>query len=136
MSDDATKHNYFQQPRWQAVIYAPSVAAAPEFIDAPPSDRPILRFGDLTLDPRTREVSRAERAIVLTPLEFALLELFLMHPHRVLTRPFIFTRVWGFDFSATSNALNVYVGYLRRKIEKPGERRLIHTVRGVGYVLR
>ena len=118
------------------MVFAPSVAAAPEFVDVPPNDGTTLRFGDLTLDPRTREVHRGQRSIALTPLEFALLELFLMHPRHVLTRPFIFTRVWGFDFSSTSNALNVYVGYLRRKIEGPGERRLIHTVRGVGYVLR
>ena len=118
------------------MLYAPSVAAAPEYVDIPPNDGPVLRFGDLALDPRTREVRRGLRPIALTPLEFALLELFLTHPRHVLTRPFIFTRVWGFDFSATSNALNVYVGYLRRKIEGDGERRLIHTVRGVGYVLR
>jgi two-component system, OmpR family, response regulator MprA len=101
-----------------------------------PNGGPVLHFGDLTLDPRTREVRRGDRVIVLTPLEFALLELFLDHPHHVLTRAFIFTRVWGFDFSATSNSLNVYVGYLRRKVEGEGERRLIHTVRGIGYVLR
>lgn len=118
------------------MLYAPSVAAAPAYVDAPPNGGPALHFGDLTLDPQTHEVRRADRAIALTPLEFALLELFLLHPRHVLTRPYIFTRVWGFDFSATSNALNVYVGYLRRKIEGDGERRLIHTVRGVGYVLR
>lgn len=118
------------------MLYAPSVAAAPVHVEAPPNGGPALRFGDLTLDPRTRDVRRGDRAIALTPLEFALLELFLTHPHHVLTRSFIFTRVWGFDFSATSNALNVYVGYLRRKIEDDGERRVIHTVRGVGYVLR
>ena len=118
------------------MLFAPSVAAAPAFASTPPNGGPVLRFADLTLDPRTREVRRGERQIALTPLEFALLELFLAHPHHVLTRAFIFTRVWGFDFSATSNALNVYVGYLRRKIEGSGERRLIHTVRGVGYVLR
>jgi len=118
------------------VLYAPPVAAAPVQISAPPYGGPALRFGDLTLDPRTRDVRRGDRAITLTPLEFALLELFLSHPRHVLTRSFIFTRVWGFDFSATSNSLNVYVGYLRRKIEAGGEGRLIHTVRGVGYVLR
>ncbi len=118
------------------MLFTPSVAAAPVLAGAPPSGGPALHFGDLTLDPRTREVRRDGRVIELTPLEFALLELFLSHPHHVLTRAFIFTRVWGFDFSATSNALNVYVGYLRRKIESHGERRLIHTVRGIGYVLR
>jgi two-component system, OmpR family, response regulator MprA len=130
-------HSTFnQQPRWPAVVFAPFVAAAPVFAGPPPNGGPALRFGDLTLDPRTREVRRGDRLIVLTPLEFALLELFLGHPHHVLTRAFIFTRVWGFDFSTTSNALNVYVGYLRRKVEGEGERRLIHTVRGIGYVLR
>ncbi len=118
------------------VLYAPPVAAAPVHVSAPPNGGPALQFGDLTLDPRTRDVRRGDRAIALTPLEFALLELFLSHPRHVLTRSFIFTRVWGFDFSATSNSLNVYVGYLRRKIEGDGEHRLIHTVRGVGYVLR
>ena len=118
------------------MLYAPSVAAASVHLGAPPNDGPVLRFDDLALDPRTRDVRRGGRAIALTPLEFALLELFLLHPRHVLARSFIFTRVWGFDFSATSNSLNVYVGYLRRKIESQGERRLIHTVRGVGYVLR
>jgi two-component system response regulator MprA len=96
----------------------------------------VLRFGDLALDPWTREVWRARRAIELTPLEFVLLELFLRNPRRVLTRAFIFTHVWGFDFGVMSNSLNVHVGNLRRKIEAAGEPRLIHTVRGVGYVLR
>jgi two-component system response regulator MprA len=98
--------------------------------------RDALRFGDLRLDPATREVRRGRRAIVLTPIEFSLLELFLRNPRRVLTRSFIFTYVWGFDFGGMSNSLNVYVGNLRRKTEAGGEPRLIHTVRGVGYVLR
>jgi two-component system response regulator MprA len=74
----------------------------------------------LTLDPRTREVQRGGRPINLTPIEFALLQLFLSYPRHVLTRSFIFTRVWGFDFGAMSNSLNVYVGYLRRKTETEG----------------
>lgn len=118
------------------MLYAPPVAAAPVRVDAPPNSGPVLRFGDLTLDPRTRDVLRGDREIVLTPLEFTLLQLFLSHPRHVLTRSFIFERVWGFDFGAMSNSLNVYVGYLRRKVEREGECRLIHTVRGVGYVLR
>jgi two-component system, OmpR family, response regulator MprA len=117
-------------------VYAPPVAAAPVPIDLPTNGGPVLRFCDVALDPHTRTVRRAEREIVLTPLEFTLLQLFLSHPGLVLTRSFIFTRVWGFDFGAMSNSLNVYVGYLRRKIEREGETRLIHTVRGVGYVLR
>jgi two-component system response regulator MprA len=88
------------------------------------------------LDARTRSVRRGGRAIELTPIEFSLLELFLANPGTVLPRSYIFTRVWGFDFSTTSNSLNVYVGYLRRKLEERGESRVIHTIRGVGYVLR
>jgi two-component system response regulator MprA len=96
----------------------------------------VLRFSDVTLDPRTRVVTRGGRAIELTPIEFALLELFLENAGTVLARSLIFLRVWGFDLRATSNSLNVYVGYLRRKTEAEGEPRLIHTVRGIGYVLR
>lgn len=96
----------------------------------------VLRFSDLTLDPVTRAVVRGDRPIDLTPIEFRLLELLLRNPGRVLHRTEIFHRVWGFDFGPTSNSLNVYVGYLRRKTEAGGEPRLIHTVRGVGYVLR
>jgi two-component system, OmpR family, response regulator MprA len=95
-----------------------------------------LRFSDLTLDPVTREVRRDARAIELSRTEYNLLELFLLNPRRVLTREVIFDRVWGYDFGPTSNTLEVYVGYLRRKTEAEGEPRLIHTVRGVGYVLK
>lgn len=96
----------------------------------------LLRFSDLTLNLRTRRVRRGSRELDLTKIEFALLELFLRNPGSVLSRSLIFEHVWGFDFGPTSNSLNVYVGYLRRKTEAGGERRLIHTVRGVGYVLR
>ncbi len=95
-----------------------------------------LSFADLTLDPGTREVRRGERGIELTRTEFLLLELFLRNPRQVLTRDVIFDRVWGYDFGPTSNSLEVYIGYLRRKTEASGEPRLIHTVRGVGYALR
>ena len=88
------------------------------------------------LDPLSYEVFRGERAIEMTRTEFRLLELFLRHPRQVLTRDVIFDRVWGYDFGPSSNSLEVYVGYLRRKTEAEGEPRLIHTVRGVGYVLR
>ncbi len=98
-------------------------------------DRP-MRYADLELDPVTREVRRGDRAIELTRTEWNLLELFLRNPRRVLTREIISDRVWGYDFGPTSNALEVYVGYLRRKTEAEGEPRLIHTVRGVGYVLK
>jgi two-component system, OmpR family, response regulator MprA len=93
-------------------------------------------YADLALDPASRDVWRGERRVELTRTEYALLELFLEHPRQVLTRSQIFERVWGYDFGATSNALGVYVGYLRRKTEAGGERRLLHTVRGIGYVLR
>jgi two-component system response regulator MprA len=96
----------------------------------------VVRFADLALDPATREVVNAGRPIELTLTEFSLLELFLAHPREVLTRPVIFSHVWGFDFAGTSNSLNVHIGHLRRKIEAAGQPRLIHTVRGVGYVLR
>ena len=95
-----------------------------------------LHFGDIELDPATREVRRGDRQVELTRTEFNLLELFLRNPRQVLTRSLIFERVWGYDFGPTSNALDVYIGYLRRKTEAGGETRLIQTVRGVGYALR
>jgi len=96
----------------------------------------LLRFGELTLDLASREAHRGQRAFVLTRIEFDLLELFLRHPRQVLTREVLLNRVWGFDFDSGTNSLAVYVGYLRRKTEAGGEPRCIHTVRGVGYVLR
>ena len=99
-------------------------------------DGPTLSFADLRLDRSAHEVHRGNRLIELSRTEFTLLELFLEHPRQVLTRATLFERVWGYDFGATSNALGVYIGYLRRKTEAGGERRLLHTVRGVGYVLR
>jgi two-component system, OmpR family, response regulator MprA len=101
---------------------------------APEDER--LIFEDLVLDPVTRDVTRGNRPLRLTRTEYSLLEMFLHHPKRVLTRAFILEEVWGFDFPTTANSLEVYVGYLRRKTEEDGEPRLIHTVRGVGYVLR
>jgi two-component system response regulator MprA len=95
-----------------------------------------LRFADLELDPKTREVRRHAEPIELTRTEFSLLELFMINPRQVLTRSLIFERVWGYDFGAGSNSLDVYIGYLRRKTEAGGRPRLIHTVRGVGYALR
>ena len=96
----------------------------------------LLRFSDLELDPGTREVRRGGELIELTRTEFSLLELFLLNPRQVLTRSIIFERVWGYDFGLGSNSLDVYIGYLRRKLEQRGEPRLIQTVRGVGYALR
>jgi two-component system response regulator MprA len=95
-----------------------------------------VSFSDLHLDPATREVRRGDRPIELTRTEFSLLELFLRHPRVVLSRSQLFEHVWGYDLGATSNALGVYIGYLRRKTEEGGEPRLLHTVRGVGYALR
>jgi two-component system response regulator MprA len=99
-------------------------------------DGEILRFADLSLDPIAHEVRRGDRLIELSKTEFLLLELFMRHPRQVLTRSTIFENVWGYDFGPTSNALGVYMGYLRRKTEAAGEPRLLHTVRGIGYVLR
>jgi two-component system response regulator MprA len=99
-------------------------------------DGEVLRFGDLVLDPVAHEVHRGERLVELSKTEFLLLELFMKHPRQVLTRSTIFENVWGYDFGPTSNALGVYIGYLRRKTEDGDEPRLLHTVRGIGYVLR
>ena len=96
----------------------------------------VLRFADLSLDLSSREARRGDRAFTLTRIEFDLLELFLRHPRQVLTREVLLDRVWGYTFDSGTNSLAVYVGYLRRKTETGGEPRLIHTVRGVGYVLR
>jgi two-component system, OmpR family, response regulator MprA len=96
----------------------------------------VLRYADLELDPVAHEVRRGDRLIELSKTEFLLLELFLKHPRQVLTRTTIFEHVWGYDFGPTSNALGVYMGYLRRKTEAGDEPRLLHTIRGVGYVLR
>lgn len=106
-------------------------AAAPIGIDSE-----VLTYADLTMDVLTREVTRGERPIELTRTEFNLLEMFLRHPRQVLARDQLLSTIWGFDFGPTSNSLDVYVMYLRRKTESGGEPRLLHTVRGVGYVLR
>jgi two-component system, OmpR family, response regulator MprA len=102
-------------------------------VDGPADE---LRFGDLRLEPSTRDVWRGDRRLELSRTEYALLELFLRHPRQVLERSTVFEQVWGYDFGATSNVLGVYMGYLRRKTEADGEPRLLHTVRGVGYILR
>jgi two-component system response regulator MprA len=99
-------------------------------------DDEVLSFSDLSLNVATRDVRRGDRPIELTRTEFTLLEMFLRRPRRVLDRSFILEEVWGYDFPTTANSLEVYVGYLRRKTEADGEPRLIHTVRGVGYVLK
>jgi two-component system response regulator MprA len=97
---------------------------------------PTIRFGDLRLDTATRDAFRVDRRIELSTKEYELLALFLRHPNQILTRQMIFDRVWNYDFGSQSNLIEVYVGYLRQKLEQEGEPRLIHTVRGAGYVLR
>lgn len=118
--------------RW----YAALDSAIPEHVPHAEDGDAVLTFADLVLNLRTREVFRGRRLIELTRTEFKLLELFLRNPRQVLTREVIFDRVWGFDFGPRSNTLSVYVGYVRRKTEAGGEKRIIHTVRGVGYMLR
>lgn len=101
-----------------------------------PAEQTSFRFSDLTLDTKTREVWRGGRKIELTTKEFDLLHFFMMHPRQVLSRELIYDRIWGYDFGGESNILEVYIRYLRSKLEAQGEPRLIQTVRGVGYVLR
>ncbi len=102
-----------------------------------PTSRPkVMRFSDLSLDTGTRQAMRGDRVISLTAKEYELLELLMRHPRQVLTRDVIFDRVWAYDFGGASNIIEVYIRYLRQKLEAEGEDRLLHTVRGVGYVLR
>lgn len=102
----------------------------------PPESKTPLTFADLTLDPSTRLAHRGEREIEFTAKEYELLDLFMRHPRQVLTRDQIYEQIWGYDFGGESNIIEVYVRYLRAKLEADGEPRLLHTVRGVGYVLR
>jgi two-component system response regulator MprA len=102
----------------------------------PALESEVLRFADLSMDTTTREVKRGEKLLDLTAQEYALLEFMLRHPRQVLTRDQIYEEVWGFDFGGESNVIEVYVLYLRNKLESEGQSRLIQTVRGVGYVLK
>jgi two-component system response regulator MprA len=112
-----------------------NTAAVPAHAPQPPGSA-LLTFADLRMDPSTREVWRGERPVRLTRTEFAVLEIFLRHPRQVMTRSLLYERIWGYDFGETSNSVQVYIGYLRRKLEDEGEPRLLHTARGVGFVLR
>jgi two-component system response regulator MprA len=103
---------------------------------APPETNIPLRFADLELNPATRRARRGERDIELTAKEYDVLDLFMRHPNQVLTRDIIYDRIWGYDFGGESNIIEVYIRYLRAKLEAADEPRLIHTVRGVGYALR
>jgi two-component system response regulator MprA len=103
--------------------------------EATSKDRP-LSYSDLSLDPATRETRRGDRLFSLTPTEFDLLQHFLLHPRQVLPRERILQEIWGYDFDGNDNVLDVYIGYLRAKMEAAGEPRLIQTMRGIGYVLR
>ncbi len=132
---DSGADDYLMKPFAPSELLARLRALLRRFKKTSPTAKPLI-FSNLSLDPGTRNVRRGERRMTLTPKEFDLLQYLLLNPRQVLTRSRMLEEIWGYDFNGADNVLEVYIGYLRRKMEAGGEPRLIHTVRGVGYVLR